>query len=137
MNILFSLFAEGEPLIEAAPAVNEAANVSKNVLEDPVWGPIILVAVFIVASVLGYIIIKKVPSLLHTPLMSGMNALSGVTVLGALIAGIVCAINSEFIMMAIAFCAAALAMINVAGGFAVTHKMLRMFNKKKQEGDKA
>ena len=137
MNILFSLFAEEEPLIEAAPAVNEAANVSKNVLEDPVWGPIILVAVFIVASVLGYIIIKKVPSLLHTPLMSGMNALSGVTGLGALIAGIVCAINSEFIMMAIAFCAAAFAMINVAGGFAVTHKMLRMFNKKNKEGDNA
>lgn len=128
MNILFSMFAETEPLHEAAPEAS-------NVLSHPVWGPVILVAVFIVASVLGYIIIKKVPSLLHTPLMSGMNALSGVTVLGALIAGIICAIGGRFIMMAIALCAAALAMINVAGGFAVTHKMLRMFNKKNKEGD--
>ncbi|MDO4835302.1 MAG: NAD(P) transhydrogenase subunit alpha [Clostridia bacterium] len=95
-----------------------------------------LVAVFIVASVLGYIIIKKVPSLLHTPLMSGMNALSGVTVLGALIAGIVCAGKGQIVMMIIAFAAAALAMINVAGGFAVTHKMLRMFDKKDKEVEK-
>ena len=130
MNILFKLFADAEPLNSAAPEA------SKSIIEHPVWGPVILVGVFIVASVLGYVIIKKVPSLLHTPLMSGMNALSGVTVLGALIAGIVCAINSEFIMMAIAFCAAAFAMINVAGGFAVTHKMLRMFHKKDKEVEK-
>ena len=130
MNILFSLFAEAEPVEAPAPEAS-------GILEHPVWGPVILVAVFIVASVLGYIIIKKVPSLLHTPLMSGMNALSGVTVLGALLAGIVCAIGGRFVMMAIALCAAALAMINVAGGFAVTHKMLRMFNKKNKEGDHA
>ena len=130
MNILFSLFGETAPSAAAAP---EAA---KTVLDHPVWGPVILVAVFIVASVLGYIIIKKVPSLLHTPLMSGMNALSGVTVLGALIAGIVCAGKGQIAMMIIAFAAAALAMINVAGGFAVTHKMLRMFDKKDKEVDK-
>ena len=46
--------------------------------------PIILIAVFIVSTVLGYLIIRQVPSLLHTPLMSGMNALSGVTVVGAI-----------------------------------------------------
>ena len=130
MNILFSLFGETAPSAAAAP---EAA---KTVLDHPVWGPVILVAVFIVASVLGYIIIKKVPSLLHTPLMSGMNALSGVTVLGALIAGIVCAGKGQIAMMIIAFAAAALAMINVAGGFAVTHKMLRMFDKKDKEVEK-
>ena len=48
--------------------------------------PIILVLIFIVATVVGYLLIKNVPSLLHTPLMSGMNALSGITVLGALAA---------------------------------------------------
>ena len=48
--------------------------------------PIILIAVFIVSTVLGYLIIRQVPSLLHTPLMSGMNALSGVTVVGAITA---------------------------------------------------
>lgn len=95
---------------------------------------LILVGVFVVASVLGYIIIKKVPSLLHTPLMSGMNALSGVTVLGALIA----AAAGQSLLLIVALLAVALAMVNVAGGFFVTHKMLRMFNKdrKKQEGAK-
>ena len=50
---------------------------------------IILISVFIVATVVGYILINNVPSLLHTPLMSGMNALSGVTVLGAIAATVV------------------------------------------------
>lgn len=102
-----------------------------DILAHPVWGPVILIGVFAAASVLGYIIIKKVPSLLHTPLMSGMNALSGVTVLGALIAG--AASGKVIPALIVAMIAAALAMINVAGGFAVTHKMLRMFSKKGKE----
>ena len=48
--------------------------------------PLILIAVFLVSAVLGYFIIRTVPSLLHTPLMSGMNALSGVTIVGAIVA---------------------------------------------------
>lgn len=91
---------------------------------------LLLVAVFIAASVAGYVIIKKVPSLLHTPLMSGMNALSGVTVLGAMIAAV---IADSFAIRLIALLAVAFATVNVAGGFAVTHKMLRMFDKKKGE----
>lgn len=97
---------------------------------------LLLVGVFIAASVLGYVIIKKVPSLLHTPLMSGMNALSGVTVLGALIAGAAAYKNGSVALMIVALAAAALAMVNVAGGFSVTHKMLRMFDKKGTEEDK-
>ena len=93
---------------------------------------LLLIGVFIVSSVLGYLIIRKVPSLLHTPLMSGMNALSGVTVLGALIA----ATSDNIVLMIVALIAVAFAMINVAGGFTVTHKMLRLFNKKEQECDK-
>ena len=96
----------------------------------------ILVGVFAVSSVLGYLIIKKVPSLLHTPLMSGMNALSGVTVLGALIAAAAALAGGQIVLLIVSLCAVALAMINVAGGFSVTHKMLRMFNKKEQEGGK-
>ena len=98
----------------------------------------ILVGVFAVASVLGYLIIKKVPSLLHTPLMSGMNALSGVTVLGALIAATAAFADGKTVLLIVSLCAVALAMINVAGGFSVTHKMLRMFDKDKkgQEGGK-
>lgn len=91
---------------------------------------LLLVAVFIAASVVGYVIIKKVPSLLHTPLMSGMNALSGVTVLGAMIAAI---IADNVGIRLVALLAVAFATVNVAGGFAVTHKMLRMFDKKKED----
>ena len=101
-----------------------------DILTHPVWGPVILIGVFVVASILGYVIIKKVPSLLHTPLMSGMNALSGVTVLGALIAGVAAYKTQSVVVLIIALVAAALAMVNVAGGFFVTHKMLRMFDKK-------
>ena len=99
---------------------------------------LILIGVFVVASVLGYLIIKKVPSLLHTPLMSGMNALSGVTVLGALIAAAAADTAGNLVLLIVSLLAVALAMINVAGGFSVTHKMLRMFNKdkKEQEGGK-
>lgn len=96
---------------------------------------LILVGVFIAASVLGYLIIKKVPSLLHTPLMSGMNALSGVTVLGALIAGAAAYASGSFATLIVALLAAALAMVNVAGGFSVTHRMLRMFRKKDAKED--
>lgn len=88
---------------------------------------LLLVGVFIAASVLGYLIIKKVPSLLHTPLMSGMNALSGVTILGALIAA---ATANNLVCWLVALIAAAFAAVNVAGGFAVTHRMLRMFDRK-------
>ena len=92
--------------------------------------PILLVVLFIVSAVLGYIIIRNVPALLHTPLMSGMNALSGVTVLGAMVAA---SQAKTGISIVLALLAAVFAMINVAGGFAVTHKMLRSFVKK---GDK-
>lgn len=89
--------------------------------------PILLVALFVASAVLGYVIIRNVPALLHTPLMSGMNALSGVTVLGAIIAALQ---SKGGLALILALAAAVLAMINVAGGFALTHKMLRSFVKK-------
>ncbi|MBR4290829.1 MAG: NAD(P) transhydrogenase subunit alpha [Oscillospiraceae bacterium] len=89
--------------------------------------PVLLVILFVVSAILGYIIIRNVPALLHTPLMSGMNALSGVTVLGAIIAALTC---EGMLALILALLAAALAMINVAGGFALTHKMLSSFVKK-------
>ena len=89
--------------------------------------PILLVVLFAVSAVLGYVIIRNIPALLHTPLMSGMNALSGVTVLGAIIA----AFDARGVLaLILALVAAVLAMINVAGGFALTHKMLSSFMKK-------
>lgn len=96
--------------------------------------PILLIALFVASAVLGYVIIRNVPALLHTPLMSGMNALSGVTVLGAIIAALQ---SRGALALILALAAAVLAMINVAGGFALTHKMLSSFVKKgaKKEDD--
>jgi NAD(P) transhydrogenase subunit alpha len=89
--------------------------------------PVILIIIFAAATVVGYKLIKNVPALLHTPLMSGMNALSGVTILGALSAtGLAVAMGSRVL----GYIAIVLAMLNVAGGFGVTHRMLMMFNKK-------
>jgi NAD(P) transhydrogenase subunit alpha len=89
--------------------------------------PVALVIIFAAATVVGYKLIKNVPALLHTPLMSGMNALSGVTILGALsAAGLAVALGSK----ALGYAAIVLAMLNVAGGFGVTHRMLMMFKKK-------
>ena len=89
--------------------------------------PVLLVILFVVSAVLGYIIIRNVPALLHTPLMSGMNALSGVTVLGAIIAAFTA---KGWLALILALAACVIAMVNVAGGFALTHKMLSSFIKK-------
>lgn len=87
----------------------------------------IMLGVFVVSTLIGYKLISDVPSLLHTPLMSGMNALSGVTVLGAIVATVAAVIFSSKIIGCIAI---VLAMINVVGGFLVTDRMLRMFKSK-------
>ena len=94
--------------------------------------PWILILVFVVCTIAGYFIIKTVPSLLHTPLMSGMNALSGVTLVGAVTAtGIALQISAGILAQILGCLAIILATVNVFGGFGVTHRMLQMFNKKK------
>ncbi len=85
--------------------------------------------IIIVCALLGYRVISAVPSLLHTPLMSGMNALSGITVIGA-IAVFLTAPENARIWATIALI---LATINVVGGFWVTERMLRMFQDKKEK----
>lgn len=89
--------------------------------------PVALIVIFVIATLAGYKVINEVPSLLHTPLMSGMNALSGVTVLGSLVAtaGAVAVGN-----VLLGFLAIILATINLVGGFVVTDRMLRMFKAK-------
>lgn len=95
--------------------------------------PLILVAIFVVATIVGYFIISKVPALLHTPLMSGMNALSGITIVGALSsAGLAYLLHDSVWGQILAAVAIVLAMINVVGGFGVTHRMLRMFKSNKK-----
>lgn len=99
---------------------------------------IILLAVFVAATVVGYFLINNVPSLLHTPLMSGMNALSGITVLGALTATAAAMSGANKVLGAIfGSIAIILAMVNVVGGFSVTDRMLNMIVKKKSSSEKA
>ncbi len=84
-------------------------------------------SVFVLAMFLGMELISKVPPLLHTPLMSGSNAISGITVVGALvIAGSDATAGKILGFLAIVF-----AMVNVVGGYLVTNRMLAMFKKKK------
>lgn len=91
----------------------------------------ILILIFLASMLLGYKIISNVPSLLHTPLMSGMNALSGVTLLGALlVSGLAVALGDQLL----GFIAIVLATYNMVGGFAVTDRMLKMFSHEKKEG---
>ncbi len=83
--------------------------------------------VFVLSAFVGFEVINKVPPTLHTPLMSGANAISGITVLGAvLIAGIS---GSATVTTVMGFIAVILATINVVGGFLVTDRMLQMFKK--------
>ena len=85
--------------------------------------------VFILAVFVGFEVITKVPPTLHTPLMSGANAISGITLLGALASVSGAALTGS---NALAFVAIVLATVNVVGGFLVTDRMLAMFASKKQ-----
>ncbi len=86
---------------------------------------ILLFFIFILAAFLGFELISKVPSQLHTPLMSGSNAISGITIVGALLAA---GSNPEgTVAMILGFIAVIFATINVVGGYLVTDRMLGMF----------
>lgn len=92
------------------------------------------IVVFILATYLGATLIGRVPPTLHTPLMSGANAVSGITVVGAMaIAG-----HTDYGMLGtiLGFIAIVFAMMNVVGGYAVTDRMLEMFKKGPQGGAK-
>lgn len=80
--------------------------------------------------ILGFEVISKVPTVLHTPLMSGANAISGVVVIGAIIL-LRLTPPDNYLMLGLGFLAAMLGMVNVVGGFAVTDRMLEMFKKRK------
>lgn len=89
---------------------------------------IMLIFVFVISAFLGFELIAKVPSQLHTPLMSGTNAISGITIVGAIA---VTAVNiGGKIGLILGFLAIVFATINVVGGYLVTDRMLGMFKKK-------
>lgn len=91
---------------------------------------ILLVFVFVLAIFLGFELISKVPSQLHTPLMSGSNAISGISIVAAIIAAGTFEGRTANIFSVIAVAAAT---INVVGGYLVTDRMLGMFKSKKKE----
>ena len=86
--------------------------------------------VFVLAIFVGFEVITKVPPNLHTPLMSGSNAISGITIVGALI---VAGGGHGWVSTAFGFGAVTLAMMNVVGGYMVTDRMLHMFKKKPED----
>ena len=88
---------------------------------------ITIITIFILAVFVGFEIITKVPPTLHTPLMSGSNAISGIAIIGAILA----TTSKGELGMWLGFIAVIFAMINVVGGFLVTDRMLKMFKRKK------
>ncbi len=86
-----------------------------------------LLVIFVLAMFVGFEVITKVPPTLHTPLMSGSNAISGITIIGAMV---VAGRGDTRLGAILGLIAVILAMINVVGGFLVTDRMLRMFKRK-------
>ncbi|TNE52430.1 MAG: NAD(P) transhydrogenase subunit alpha [Deltaproteobacteria bacterium] len=87
----------------------------------------LLLFIFTLAAFLGFELISKVPSQLHTPLMSGSNAISGITIVGAILATM---IDNSLIAQIVGFLALVFATVNVVGGYLVTDRMLGMFRSK-------
>ena len=90
---------------------------------------LLALTLFTLAVFLGLELISKVPATLHTPLMSGSNAISGITLIGALVAA---GADHSTLTTVLGFFAVVLATINVGGGFVVTNRMLSMFTKRKR-----
>lgn len=91
---------------------------------------LLLIYLLVFTVVLGFEIIAKVPTVLHTPLMSGANAISGVVIIGAILL-VREAKSDDYLTLAMGFTGVVLGMVNAVGGFVVTDRMLEMFKKKK------
>ncbi len=89
--------------------------------------PAVALTILVLSLFVGFEVISKVPPLLHTPLMSGSNAISGITIVGALLAA---GSEERTLSTVLGFIAIVVATINVIGGFVVTHRMLAMFKQK-------
>jgi len=92
--------------------------------------PAVALTILVLALFVGIEVISKVPPLLHTPLMSGSNAISGITIVGALLAS---GGEDRTLSTVLGFLAVVFAMINVVGGFLVTNRMLGMFKRTKDQ----
>lgn len=94
---------------------------------------VLIITIFVLAMFVGFEVITKVPPTLHTPLMSGSNAISGITIIGALISA---AAENITLSTTLGMVAVALATVNVVGGFVVTDRMLKMFTSKRSKEDR-
>jgi H+-translocating NAD(P) transhydrogenase subunit alpha len=92
---------------------------------------VVEVTVLVLAIFLGFEVISKVPTMLHTPLMSGTNAIHGIVIVGAMI--VAGQSHQDTLLRVIGFVAVVLASANVVGGFVVTDRMLEMFRKREPE----
>ncbi len=95
--------------------------------------PAVLIAsfyVFVLAAFLGYQVISRVPPLLHTPLMSATNAISGISLIGSIV---IAGAHHTRLSTMLGFIAVTTATVNVVGGFGITDRMLKMFQKRRQE----
>ena len=121
---------QAEPSGDEAPPAAEltAGQPEQAAAPLPVTGLVASLTIFVLAIFVGFEVITKVPPTLHTPLMSGSNAISGITIVGALL---VTGSGKGWLPPALGVVALALATINVVGGFLVTHRMLAMFKRKK------
>jgi len=93
-----------------------------------------MIYVLVLVIFLGFVIISRVPAVLHTPLMSHANAISGVVIIGAIIV-LGRAAPNNYLALILGLLAVLLGTINVVGGFVVTDRMLEMFKKKKKQGE--
>ena len=93
---------------------------------------VIELTILVLAAFLGFEVISKVPTMLHTPLMSGTNAIHGIVVIGAML---ILGSTDSTLEKAIAFVAVVFGTINVVGGFLVTDRMLEMFKRKPDDGE--
>jgi H+-translocating NAD(P) transhydrogenase subunit alpha len=120
------LFADSEQ--ETAAAIQQVAELIAEPVSSGGSPLILLLTIFVLAVFVGAEIISKIPPTLHTPLMSGSNAISGITLVGAILAG---GSGSGTLAAVLGVSAVILATVNVVGGFVVTNRMLAMFRSKK------
>ncbi|MCA9048903.1 MAG: NAD(P) transhydrogenase subunit alpha [Planctomycetaceae bacterium] len=118
MNLFFTL---ADTVTDAAPAASASGSSAGNLM--------LLITVFVLAVFVGVEIITKIPPTLHTPLMSGSNAISGITLLGAIMST---GADDGRLATVLGFLAIVLATMNVVGGFVVTNRMLSMFRTNKK-----
>lgn len=120
--------AAAQPELDELPLTRDSEHVDSNARYNKWTALVASITIFVLAIFVGFEIITKVPPTLHTPLMSGSNAISGISIVGALLAS---STGEHWFAALLGFLALVLATTNVVGGYLVTHRMLSMFQSKR------